>query len=241
MIKLLIERIIPGNMLYPSLSDFLEQLQQNCLLLARHGETDWNALGLIQGQQDRPLSPKGFQQRKNLFFHLQTVPLVKIYCSSLQRTLQTALPLSEEKEIPIITIPDLNEAKLGVFEGEHKVNFADEHSRDMYQAFLKDEINITLPGGGENLRAVHDRVQKPLQKIMHSITQDGHLLVVAHRNVNKMLVQSLLGLDFEAGYRVEHLNHWLYIFTLQSKEIYLMELNSPADAVEINPGYRKID
>jgi len=66
------------------------------------------------------------------------------------------------------------------------------------------------------------------------------VLVVAHRNVNKMLVQSLLGLDFKAGYRVEHLNHWLYIFAIQSNEIYLMKINSPADEVEIISGYGEI-
>ena len=229
------------TMNYPSLTDFLNQLQQNCLLLARHGETDWNAMGLIQGQQDRPLSPKGFQQRKNLFFHLQTVPLVKIYCSSLQRSLQTARPLSEENEIPIIPVAELDEAKLGVFEGEHKVNFSDDHSRIMYESFLKDEINIILPGGGENLRDVHARIQKPLQQITHAVAEQGHVLVVAHRNVNKMLVQSLLGLDFEAGYRVEHRNHWLYIFACQSNQIYLMEIKSLADGVEIISGYREID
>ena len=228
-------------MIYQSLTEFLNELQQNCLLLARHGETDWNALELIQGQQDRPLSPKGFQQRKNLFFHLQTVPLVKIYCSSLQRTLQTAQPLSEEKHIPIITFPELNEAKLGVFEGEHKVIFSDEQSRMMYDAFLKDEINTTLPGGGENLKAVYARIQTPLQKIIQSVAQEGHVLVVAHRNVNKMLVQSLLGLDFEAGYRVEHRNNWLYIFASQSNEIYLMKIKSPVGKVEIIPGYKEID
>jgi len=228
-------------MIYPSLTDFLDGLQQNCLLLARHGETDWNALRLIQGQQDRPLSPKGFHQRKNLFFHLTTVPLANIYCSSLQRTIQTALPLSEEKDIPIITVPELNEAKLGVFEGEHNVNFSDEHSRIMYETFLKDEINVILPGGGENLKAVHARIQKPFREISHSVAQDGHVLVVAHRNVNKMLVQSLLGLDFEAGYRVEHLHHWLYIFAFQSNEIYLMKINSPIGKVEIISGYGEID
>ncbi len=228
-------------MLYPSLTNFLTELQQNCLLLARHGETDWNAMGLIQGQQDRPLSPKGFQQRKNLFFHLQAAPLVKIYCSNLQRTLQTAQPLSEENEIPIITVPELNEAKLGVFEGEHKVNFSDEQSRNMYEAFLKDEINTILPGGGENLKAVYARIQNPLQKIKHSVTQDGHVLVVAHRNVNKMLVQSLLGLDFSAGYRVEHRHNWLYIFAFKSNRIYLMKMNSPADEVDIISGYGEID
>ena len=106
-------------------------------------------------------------------------------------------------------------------------------------SFLVFNILLGLRTGDYN--GEFDRVQKPLQKITHTVAQDGHVLVVAHRNVNKMLVQSLLGLDFGAGYRVEHLNHWLYIFTLQSKEIYLMELNSPADTVEINPGYCEID
>ena len=106
------------TMIYPSLTDFLNELQQNCLLLARHGETDWNAMGLIQGQQDRPLSPKGYQQRKNLFFHLQAVPLVKIYCSSLQRSLQTARPLSVENQIPITTVAELDEATFHAGDGQ---------------------------------------------------------------------------------------------------------------------------
>jgi len=54
-------------MFYPSIQNFLSTIQESCLLLARHGETDWNSLGLVQGQQDRPLSPMGYQQRKNLF------------------------------------------------------------------------------------------------------------------------------------------------------------------------------
>ncbi len=172
--------MITSNMIYPSLQMFLDTLQQNCLLLARHGETDWNALGLIQGQQDRPLSPKGFQQRKSLFFQLQPVQLARIFTSALQRTLQTAQPLSEETKIPISIFPELDEAKLGVFEGEHKVNFSDEYSQKMYAAFLRDEVNVILPGGGENLKAVYTRIQTPLQEILRSVAQDGHVLIVAH-------------------------------------------------------------
>ena len=97
------------------------------------------------------------------------------------------------------------------------------------------------PGGGENLRVVYARIQKPLQIITHSVAQDGHVLIVAHRNVNKMIVQSLLDLDFKAGYRVEHRNHWLYIFAFQNKEIYLMKIKPPADEVEIISGYCEID
>ena len=112
-----------NNQTYSSLQEFLDRLQENCLLLARHGESDWNAIGLIQGQQDRPLSPVGFKQRKNLFFLLQPVTIARIFSSTLQRTIQTALPISEEKNIPIERMPALNEAKLGVFEGENKILF----------------------------------------------------------------------------------------------------------------------
>ncbi len=228
-------------MTYPSLKEFLYKLRQNCLLLARHGETDWNAMQLIQGQQDRPLSFKGFMQRKNLFFHLQSLPLVKIYTSALQRTIQTAQPLSDEKKIPLTIFPDLNEVKLGVFEGEHKIDFSDDYSAKLYKNFLRDEINVTLPGGGENLKTVHARIQKPLQEILRSVAQKGHVIVVAHRNINKMLIKSLLGLDYESGYRVEHRNDWLYIFAPQHRQIYLMKIKSPVGDVEIISGYEEID
>ncbi len=226
---------------YASLGEFLDELNENCLLLGRHGETDWNALGLIQGVQDRPLSIRGFQQRKNLFFQLQSVPLSQIYTSDLSRTITTAEPISIEKGVEIKRLPELNEAQLGVFEGEHKVNFADAYSEKIYSDFLKDEINYVLPGGGENLKMVYDRIQVPLNEILSSVSQFGNTLLVGHRNVNKMLIKSLLGLSFEEGYHVEHKNHWLYIFAPIAKQIYLFEIKHPIGKVEIQSGYGQID
>ena len=114
---------------YSSLQDFLIELNENCLLLARHGETDWNAMEIIQGQQDRPLNFKGYEQRKNLFFLLNPISVNRIYCSTLQRTIQTALPISMEKNVPLEQKSELNEVKLGIFEGQHKENFSDDFSR----------------------------------------------------------------------------------------------------------------
>ncbi len=229
------------TMEFSSFELFLRERRQACLLLARHGETDWNAEGLIQGQQDRPLSPEGFRQRKTLFFRLRDVPLARIYTSALQRTIQTALPLSEEKKIPLEIVPALNEAKLGVFEGEHKVNFSDELSRRTYTDFLNDEVNVILPGGGESLRCVDERIREPLRRIRTAVEREGHVLVVAHRNVNKMLIRNLLNLTLEEGYRVESKNNWLYVFAPREREIFLVELHSPTGKVKVKPGYRQIE
>ena len=227
-------------MLYPSIQHFLSTLQENCLLLARHGETDWNSLGLVQGQQDRPLSPIGYRQRKNLFFRLFAVPIHHIFASTLQRTIQTALPISEEKGIAIEKTDSFNEAKLGVFEGENKLNFSDSFSENMYNDFIHDEVNIVLPGGGENLKMVHERIKEPLKEVLHSVNE-GNVLLIAHRNVNKMILQNLLGLTFEEGYHVEHKNDWLYIFLPDSIRLFLVKIIGPTGTIEIVSGYETID
>ena len=224
---------------YPSLQVFLNELNENCLLLARHGETDWNAMKIIQGQQDRPLSLKGFEQRKNLFYLLEPVHINRIWCSTLQRTIQTAMPISIEKNIPLEQRQELNEVRLGIFEGQHKENFPDEHSRKCYQSFLDDEINIVLPGGGESLRMVDQRVRNLLQSIVNSVTKSGHALVVGHRNVNKMIIKNLLALSIEEGFQVEHKNSWLYVFAPAKAEIFLIKVLSAGTPVLVFSGHEK--
>lgn len=197
-------------------------------------------MNLIQGQQDRPLSPKGFVQRKNLFFLLQSIPLSRIFTSTLQRTIQTALPISEARLIPLEFLTELNEAKLGVFEGENKSDFSDDFSRKMYQSFLDDEINVVLPGGGENLKMVNKRIRTPLSKILAAVKSTGNCLVVAHRNVNKMIVKNLLGLSIEEGYRVEHQHNCLYIYSPEKEKIFFAKITPSGDIIKIAHGYEKI-
>jgi broad specificity phosphatase PhoE len=221
---------------HQSVNSFLEELQENCLLLARHGETDWNAQGLIQGQQDRPLSAVGYRQRKVLFFRLRSVALARIFTSGLERAIQTALPLNAELGLSQEVLPALNEARLGVFEGESKTEFADELSARLYAEFLEDEVNVVLPGGGENLWQLDARIQEPLKLILESLHK-GHVLVVSHRNVAKMMIRNLLGLSFEQAQHVEQKNHWLYIFAPRGRKIFLVKLNDATEPLVIRPGY----
>ena len=225
---------------FASLHDFLTEINENCLLLARHGETDWNALNIIQGQEDRPLSLKGFEQRKSLFYLLNPVALNRIICSTLQRTIQTAAPICIEKNIPLEKIAELNEVKLGIYEGQHKENFSDDLSKKCYQKFLNDEVNVILPGGGESLVMADKRIQPFIAELKNSIPRAGHALLVGHRNVNKMIIKNLLNLSLEQGYQVEHKNAWLYVFAPQKAEIILIKVPALQEPVYVQTGIEKI-
>lgn len=225
---------------YPVLRQFLDELGESCVLLARHGETDWNERKIIQGQQDRPLTRKGFEQRKNLFFLLNPVPLERIVCSTLQRTIQTASPLSVEKDIPLEKVAELNEVKLGIFEGQHKEEFSDDVSRDCYRDFLADEVNVVLPGGGESLVMVDERVRPVIEELRARVVRRGHALLVGHRNVNKMVVKTLLRLTLEQGFRVEHMNDWLYVYAPKRAEIFLLTVPPPGTPIRVQEGIANV-
>ena len=60
------------------------------LLLVRHGETDWNASGRLQGHTDRPLNEYGRRQAAELAERLDTDDVAAIYASDLARARETA-------------------------------------------------------------------------------------------------------------------------------------------------------
>lgn len=170
---------------------------------------------------------------------LLDVPITHIYTSQLQRTIETARPIGEEKQITLQSFQALNEAKLGVFEGEHKVYFADAYSKQIYHDFLEDEVNTALPGGGENLKMVYKRIKSKVDHIIKMVA-GGHSLVVTHRNVSKMILKHLLNLSFAEGFRMEHKNNWLYIFTPKSKQLFVTDIPSPATKILVRTGIERL-
>jgi broad specificity phosphatase PhoE len=189
-----------------------------------------------QGQQDRPLNVKGFEQRKNLFFMLNQVSLSRICCSALQRTILTANPISLERDIPLEEKPELNEVRLGVFEGQHK-DVPDDSSGVCYQSFLDDEVNVAPPGGGESLWMATERIRPVVASCIETVVSSGHVMIVGHRNINKMIVRQLMSLSIEEGYRVEHKNSWLYVFAPLSSGQFLVPIPAPHEPIEVYAGY----
>jgi broad specificity phosphatase PhoE len=83
--------------------------------IVRHGETEWNAQGRIQGHTDICLSEKGREQARAVSCRLAEVPFDVAYSSDLSRTRETAQVILGERIIPLHSTPQLREYNKGVF------------------------------------------------------------------------------------------------------------------------------
>jgi broad specificity phosphatase PhoE len=83
------------------------------ILLARHGETDWNRENRFQGHADPPLNELGRAQAAELAATLAHEPLAAVYSSPLRRALETAETISARHELAPVTLDALREVDVG--------------------------------------------------------------------------------------------------------------------------------
>jgi 2,3-bisphosphoglycerate-dependent phosphoglycerate mutase len=87
------------------------------ILLVRHGETDWNATGRLQGQSDTPLNALGHEQARRAAQRLAAEPVQALYSSDLARAFQTATIIGHTLGLTVVTSSRLRERQYGAWEG----------------------------------------------------------------------------------------------------------------------------
>lgn len=163
------------------------------ILLARHGETPWNAEGRYQGQIDIPLSPIGEAQATALGVRLASMDITRAVASPLSRAQHTArLALGSAREAMLGTDAELQEIAHGEWEG---LLASEIHDRDpaRLRAWREEPDTVLMPGG-ESLRQVLDRSWRGLARATEGLGADDTLLVVAHDAVNRVILCRVLGL-----------------------------------------------
>jgi broad specificity phosphatase PhoE len=91
------------------------------ILLARHGETDWNRQGRFQGHADPPLNATGRAQAAELAAELKAVGLAAVYSSPLRRALETAQAVAAEHGLDPVAVDALREVDVGSWQGLTRV------------------------------------------------------------------------------------------------------------------------
>jgi broad specificity phosphatase PhoE len=103
------------------------------LLLARHGETDWNRDGRFQGRADPPLNETGRAQASELAAVLAREELAAVYSSPLRRALETAAVVAADHGLEAIPVDGLREVDVGSWQGltrdEVEARFPEQYAR----------------------------------------------------------------------------------------------------------------
>jgi broad specificity phosphatase PhoE len=164
------------------------------LLLARHGESVWNAERRFQGSTDIPLSARGRAQAEALAGGLRGYRVRAAYVSPFRRAVETAELALQGTGVPLVVLDELRELCLGTWEG-CTVDEIRARDGDPYVAWLRAPHD-SPPPGGEPLPDVGERVRAAVDRIAAAHPDGDDVLVVAHGGVISVYACLLLGCTF---------------------------------------------
>ena len=147
------------------------------ILLTRHGQTDWNVLGKIQGCTDIELNETGIEQAKLEKEKLSNYDIDVIITSPLKRAKKTAEIINEGRNIPIVESNSIKERCFGNFEGKTKEEF------DFTKLWnYKIESTFKDAGNLESVNEVFSRINNFFGDIKERY-KDKTVLLVTHNGV----------------------------------------------------------
>lgn len=180
------------------------------LHLIRHGETEFNATGIVQGGGiDSDLNATGRQQAQWFWQrHRFTRYAPTVWASGLKRTHQTLAPFLEDG-YQLRTHPGLNEFSWGEWEGQKFDQDFQDIIRPYAEAWAAGDLDLAVPGG-DTPRIAWTRAQAALQDIL-ATHPDGNVLVCTHGRLLRILISGVLHNDVAQMHRYMHHNTGLNI------------------------------
>ena len=167
------------------------------LLLIRHGESEWNRDGRIQGFLDCDLSDLGREQAKRLRTRLDLEKFDAVYSSSATRASQTA-DIAVGHRADVVVSKDLREINLGVWEGEVATELKKRMPKET-DMWFRSPSKLRIEGA-EMLSEFRTRVTDEIDGIRDR-HPDAGVLIFAHGGVICTYLTSLLGLGLDDMWR----------------------------------------
>jgi probable phosphoglycerate mutase len=195
------------------------------IYVARHGQDQDNANGILNGHRDEPLTEIGKGQAKTVAEKIKACGLEfdAIYSSPLQRAKYTAEIISEtlDKTKQVKVLDDLMERDFGVMTGVPTREIANLCSPGVLQT---DQICYFLsPQGAETFPDLMNRANRILSQVV-SLHPAGSVLLVTHGDFGKMLYAAFYELSWQDVLRQFHFGN---------SEVLLLSKESSADQAHV--------
>ena len=198
------------------------------LYIIRHGETDFNKFGIVQGSGvDTDLNEKGHEQAHAFFQYYKQVEFDLVVTSKLKRTHQTVQHFID-KGLPWIQTPDINEISWGVHEGQSNTPERLEEYRSTISSWENGDLEASIPGG-ENARALGQRLAGFIDWL-HT-RPANRMLVCTHGRTMRALITLIKGLPLQHMEAISHQNTGCFIVRWQEGR-FVVEAENNADHLE---------
>jgi len=169
------------------------------LIITRHGTTEENKKGIMQGHLPGVLSKEGKEEGKKLALRLKDEKIDAIYSSDLKRTADTTKEIVKfHKDVPVTYTKDLRECDLASLAGKKSCN-VDWNNR---------------PKDVETREQMRERAKKVID-LAYSKYKDKCVLFVGHNGINRALISIIMGKPAKAMEKIDQGNTAVNIFEIK--------------------------
>jgi broad specificity phosphatase PhoE len=197
---------------------------QKTLYIVRHGQTELNRQGIVQGRgMDTDLNDEGRKQARQFYEAYKTVSFDKIYVSALKRTQQSVQPFID-LGIPFQKLSGLDELAWGIHEGQPSTTQNKAAFLQIMRDWLDGELDSKFEGG-ESPNEVATRERQALDQIM-SHPEEKTVLICMHGRAMRLLLCILTDNPLTAMETFPHQNLVLYKVVYNGDKFEIADFNN---------------
>jgi probable phosphoglycerate mutase len=157
-----------------------------CIILIRHGQTEWNRVERFRGRADVPLNETGLAQAEatGLRIHSEWQPSA-VYSSPLSRAVKTAEAIAKHFDLPVQIHPDLADIDYGEWQGLTPDEVRDRWSAELH-AWYQQPDQAIIPGG-ETLAQLRSRGMSAVNELSARHAEQT-IVLVGHTVINRIIL-----------------------------------------------------
>jgi phosphoserine phosphatase len=194
-----------------------------CIILVRHGQTEWNRIERFRGHADVPLNQTGLAQAEatglRIFGEWQPSA---VYSSPLSRAVKTAEAIAKHFDLSVQTHPGLADIDYGEWQGLTPDEVRDRWPAELYAWYHEPDQSI-IPGG-ETLAQLRARGMSAVNELSARHAEQT-IVLVGHTVINRIIILGVLGLGNERFWHIKQDTCAINVFEAEMGDFVLVSLN----------------
>lgn len=194
-----------------------------CIILVRHGQTEWNRIERFHGHADVPLNETGLVQAEATGMRVAAEwKLAAVYSSPLSRAIKTAEAIAKHFDLPVQIHHGLADIDYGEWQGLTPDEVRERWPAE-FQAWYHQPDEAIIPGG-ETLTQLRTRGMSAINDLAACHTEQT-IVLVGHTVINRIILLGVLGLGNERFWHIKQDTCAINVFEVEKDDFVLVSLN----------------